>query len=574
MMRFPIKYRRLDDDHAPLDYQIVGSVEEGNRVRRAELIHRGAERGVLRHRAEPDPRADLYGTRARRSPVASPSIRKEESFVQGEADAGRRIAYPKETFYSQEHDQNALPSRMKMRENQNHVAAPVSRVTRSTHGQDDSFPDSSMTQSTEALFDAPKAPEVPEWLRVAQQNNMNVAGGRVRRQQVTVAPQREAFGDGLGGSSMETVSSLEQSMHGLPQTAWEYEQAGYPAQLLQEQQLWDAKMREQQVPITPRHGAQYAVHARARKERERTTQYVPVPYGQEEGSRGSYPPPRRNDRGREHTVQRWMEEGASVESGLEDGYGRGYESFAQSPWKSPQKDSYSIPLGYTASGKEPHAPYEQQTSVKRSFPVLGITVCALAMVTVVLWLLGMSFAGQVEEILHARSEATDALVNKHPYRYREQIETQAQVQNLHPAFVAAIVLNESSFDARAESRVGARGLMQMMEPTYQWVHDKIGEGASYQFDDMYSPDLNLRYATWYLHFLSDEFMGDPILVAAAFHAGQGEIKNWLSNPLYSDNGRSIVLERMMDGPTKSYVTKVLGAYATYKRIYYEDAGIV
>jgi len=187
-----------------------------------------------------------------------------------------------------------------------------------------------------------------------------------------------------------------------------------------------------------------------------------------------------------------------------------------------------------------------------------------------LWLMGMSFTNQKNLIIRSREAAAEAIQNSHPYSYRQLIETQAQIQNLHPAYIAAIVLNESSFKPTAESRVGARGLMQIMPDTAEWVHGKIGQGQPYSFDSMYDPDTNVRYACWYLNFLSERFRGDPVLVAAAFHAGQNTVQNWLNDSRYSADSRTIVLEDMPDGPTKNYAARVMQAYAVYRRLYYED----
>lgn len=203
-------------------------------------------------------------------------------------------------------------------------------------------------------------------------------------------------------------------------------------------------------------------------------------------------------------------------------------------------------------------------------PWLGIATFAAAALLVLLWILQSGFNTQTAAVLADREAARIQLQNSHPYGYRELIEREAQANNLHPAFVAAIVLNESSFNPNAESRVGARGLMQMMPDTAQWVFEKMGDTGEYTFDWMYDPDRNVRYACWYLAYLSDRFHGDPVLVSAAFHAGQTTVQNWLNDSRYSLDSQSIDLDRMAEGPTKTYATRVLKAFATYRRLYYED----
>ena len=222
-----------------------------------------------------------------------------------------------------------------------------------------------------------------------------------------------------------------------------------------------------------------------------------------------------------------------------------------------------------AWGDAPPPEDEDAEKPKLQIPYLGIATFVAAMALVLLWILQSTFLRQTEDVFAARAAAQAQLATAHPYQYRELIEQEAAGTNLHPAFVAAIVLNESSFNPQAESSVGARGLMQMMPETAQWVFEKIGDTGDFSFDAMYDPATNVRYACWYLHYLSERFRGDPVLVAAAFHAGQSTVQNWLNDSRYSQDSQTISLEDMMDGPTKTYATRVTRAFAVYRRLYYE-----
>lgn len=198
-----------------------------------------------------------------------------------------------------------------------------------------------------------------------------------------------------------------------------------------------------------------------------------------------------------------------------------------------------------------------------------LTVACLAL----LFLIGRNLlsaqdAEQTARLIRAqRASAYRQSVVDHPFRFRAEIERTAAKYNLSPAFVAAIVLNESSFRTDATSSVGARGLMQLMDDTAFWIYGKIGSGG-YDFDTLYDAETNLEYGCWYLNYLSNLFRGDPILVAAAFHAGQGEISNWLNDSRYSSDGCSLPLSRMPEGPTRTYVGRVTRDYADYQNIYY------
>lgn len=105
-----------------------------------------------------------------------------------------------------------------------------------------------------------------------------------------------------------------------------------------------------------------------------------------------------------------------------------------------------------------------------------------------------------------RLEAEAAERAQHPLYYADTITAYADAQELDPALVAAVILCESSYDPKAESRLGARGLMQLMPDTAEWVAHKLGEdGADYSFDNLYDPQTNIRFGTWYLGYLSRPF---------------------------------------------------------------------
>lgn len=184
------------------------------------------------------------------------------------------------------------------------------------------------------------------------------------------------------------------------------------------------------------------------------------------------------------------------------------------------------------------------------------------------------FAAQnlMEAYLYQRQSQREAayrrVVDAHPIYYMDLIEHYAAENNLQPAFVAAIILNESSFRTTAESSVGARGLMQLMPDTAQWISGKLNDG-SYTFDRMLDAEQNIRYGTWYLGYLSRLFRGDPVTVASAYHAGQSAVSAWLSDGSISPDGLRLNLESMKDGPTKTYAGRVTQDYAIYDALIYQ-----
>lgn len=195
-----------------------------------------------------------------------------------------------------------------------------------------------------------------------------------------------------------------------------------------------------------------------------------------------------------------------------------------------------------------------------------IAATAVLLVGITAFLLMSAYLRTCEEQHIREQQAIDA---NYPLLYRDLIEQYAGEYNLAPAFVSAIIRNESSFRPDAESGVGARGLMQLMPDTAEWIAGKL-RVSGYAFERMYDPESNIRFGCWYLNYLSRLFLGDPAAVTAAYHAGQGQVKVWLSDPVHSDDGYSLRIDTLQDGPTKQYAGRVLRDYGIYRAKYFSE----
>ena len=153
--------------------------------------------------------------------------------------------------------------------------------------------------------------------------------------------------------------------------------------------------------------------------------------------------------------------------------------------------------------------------------------------------------------------------------WQDHVEKYAAQYNLQPAFVIAIIRNESSFRTNAVSSVGARGLMQLMPDTAEWIAGKLDDD-SYNFDRMWDAETNIRYGCWYLGYLTRLFHGDAELISAAYHAGQTTVTQWLSDPAKSSDGIFLDVNKLSDGPTKQYIGRVTQTYGIYQTLLYPD----
>lgn len=219
--------------------------------------------------------------------------------------------------------------------------------------------------------------------------------------------------------------------------------------------------------------------------------------------------------------------------------------------------------------ERPKAPARRARSTPEWRMPPWLTGCLTGMLLLVMALLAAQ--GLMQAYLKQRADEREAayrrVVDSHPIYYKDLIEQYAAENNLKPAFVAAIILNESSFRTDAESSVGARGLMQLMPDTAEWIAGKL-DMDYFHFDFMYDAEMNIRFGTWYLGYLSRLFRGDPVSVASAYHAGQGTVTRWLSDESKTRDGVSLNLDSLSDGPTKTYAGRVTQAYAIYEALYY------
>jgi soluble lytic murein transglycosylase len=151
----------------------------------------------------------------------------------------------------------------------------------------------------------------------------------------------------------------------------------------------------------------------------------------------------------------------------------------------------------------------------------------------------------------------------YPLKYREILFTRAQENGLDPFLVAAVIRTESGFKPGATSSQGARGLMQIMPETGEWVAGQMG--VKYSPDLLYDPDYNVRLGCWYLKSLQSEFGGDTILALAAYNGGRNNVRQWLEDRRWT--GEHHTLDQIPFKETRLYVAKVMKDFALYRRIY-------
>jgi peptidoglycan lytic transglycosylase len=148
---------------------------------------------------------------------------------------------------------------------------------------------------------------------------------------------------------------------------------------------------------------------------------------------------------------------------------------------------------------------------------------------------------------------------RYPLRYSEYVRVHAREHRLDPALMAAVIYQESKFQPRAESSSGAIGLMQLTPSTAHGIAVRTG-GDAFRTEDLYDPEINIRYGAWYLHNLFAKY-GSERLVLAAYNAGQGNVDRWRRN------GQEIQFSE-----TRAYVDRVEHLKDVYRRAWSKELG--
>ena len=132
----------------------------------------------------------------------------------------------------------------------------------------------------------------------------------------------------------------------------------------------------------------------------------------------------------------------------------------------------------------------------------------------------------------ADQQAPDATGVLQATPYGEIISAMSEAHGVDPLLVRALIQVESNYQARAKSRKGAMGLMQLMPST----------ARTYNVRNPFDPKANIEAGIKHLKGLIDR-LGEVKLALAAYNAGEGAVEKFNGVPPYRE--------------TKSYVSRIL-----------------
>lgn len=145
--------------------------------------------------------------------------------------------------------------------------------------------------------------------------------------------------------------------------------------------------------------------------------------------------------------------------------------------------------------------------------------------------------GQVRRV--RRDGRRDSFPNRK--RYQPLVAEAARLYSVDEGLLHSVIAVESGYNAKAVSKKGAIGLMQLMPATAKRF------GAR----DIYDPAQNIHAGAKYLRHLLQQFNNDLHLVLAAYNAGEQAVARYGNRvPPFTE--------------TRLYVPKVLSLYGRYR----------
>lgn len=151
----------------------------------------------------------------------------------------------------------------------------------------------------------------------------------------------------------------------------------------------------------------------------------------------------------------------------------------------------------------------------------------------------------------------------YPKKYSEYVHKYSEEYNVDELLIFSIIKAESNFKPEVTSNSNAMGLMQLMENTALEISNII-DGINIEKEDIYSPEINIKFGTYYFSTLIERY-NNIGLALAAYNAGMGKVNSWIEDGIIKSDGSD--LENIPYKETNLYVRKILNSYKVYQELY-------
>jgi soluble lytic murein transglycosylase len=155
----------------------------------------------------------------------------------------------------------------------------------------------------------------------------------------------------------------------------------------------------------------------------------------------------------------------------------------------------------------------------------------------------------------------------YPVPYPVQVLENAAQYDLPPHLVYAMIREESHFDRKAVSRVGALGLMQLMPETGRYVAREL-EMPEVTEDGLLEPEVNIAFGIWYASSLYDRSRNNYLWMLAAYNAGPSNANRWFRSGRKGSTAVEVV-DRIDYKETRRYVKRIVESANVYHTLYFD-----
>lgn len=153
----------------------------------------------------------------------------------------------------------------------------------------------------------------------------------------------------------------------------------------------------------------------------------------------------------------------------------------------------------------------------------------------------------------------------YPLKYADYIRTYSSKYGVDPSLVAAVICQESRFNPKAVSPVGAKGLMQFMPGTAATMARETGHWPKY---DIFDPETSVEFGAAHLRDLLNKYNGDIDQALVGYNAGTGTADSWIRRNIFEK-----VIHSGSNGETVNYVRKVKNYQNVYRTMYPKELGL-
>ncbi len=147
----------------------------------------------------------------------------------------------------------------------------------------------------------------------------------------------------------------------------------------------------------------------------------------------------------------------------------------------------------------------------------------------------------------------------YPLHYTAVLTAQAQARNLDPLLLAAMIYQESRWEPVAESSAAARGLMQIIPATGQWIAQQVGRPFNARY--LFRPVVSLEFGAYYLDWLLRRFDDNVFYALAGYNGGPNRVPNWANDDV------DMFVENISLAETRAYVELIYQHWFMYQAIY-------